>query len=554
VLESRPPEFAVRIDRRVPMQTADGVTLRADVYRPVRAGRTPTILVRIPFSKTFTNTLFATVIGRFWAERGYTVVVQGTRGRYESGGRFYPLISERQDGHDALAWVAGQPWFNGSVGTWGGSAFGHTQWALVDKDPASLHAMMVQIWSTDFHGVVHRGGAFALQSSLFWAMRSGGPTDVWPDETTLARAAATRPVRDADDRAGGDVAFFNDWIDHAERDAYWEAIDGTDRSRRLGAPIHLMAGWYDPFLPGQLADFVRIRRQSAPAVARRSRLVIGPWAHAETVQLPGNLAARNYRLESLAPSLPWFDRHLRGLLPIDDPSAPLRLFVMGINQWRDEQEWPLSRARPVAFYLRSDGHARGLSGDGRLAPEAPAAGEPADVFDYDPNDPVPTKGGAMLGSDAGIARQNDVEARNDVLVYSGPPLETDLEVTGDVSVRLYVSTTAPSTDFTAKLVDVHPDGAAYNVADGILRRSYVPVSAPARAQPTSIDIELGPTSIVFRRGHRIRLEISSSNFPRFDRNPNTGDAASTAVRSVTAMQALHHGPAAASFMLLPVVP
>jgi uncharacterized protein len=554
VLESRPAEFAVRIERSVPMQTADGVTLRADVYRPVRAGRTPTILVRIPFSKTLTNTLFATVIGRFWAERGYTVVVQGTRGRYESDGRFYPLISERQDGHDTLAWIAGQPWFNGRVGTWGGSAFGHTQWALVDEDPTRLHAMMVQIWSTDFHGVVHRGGALALQSALFWAMRSGGPTDVWPDETTLARAAATRPVRDADDRAGGDVTFFNDWIDHEQRDAYWEAIDGTDRSGRLGAPIHLMAGWYDPFLAGQLADFVRIRRESAPAVARRSRLVVGPWAHAETIQLPGTIAVRNYRLESLAPSLPWFDRHLRGLLPMDDPSAPVRLFVMGTNQWRDEEEWPLTRARPVAFYLRSTGHARGSTEDGRLVGEPPAAGEPADVFEYDPNDPAPTRGGAMLGPGSGIKRQNDVEARKDVLVYSGPPLETDMEVTGDVSVRLYVSTTAPSTDFTAKLVDVHPDGAAYNVADGILRRRYVPASDPARAQPTSVDVDLGPTSIVFRRGHRIRLEISSSNFPRFDRNPNTGDAAATAVRSVIATQAVHHGAAAASYLLLSVVP
>ena len=553
-LESRPAEFAVRIDRSVPMQTADGVTLRADVYRPVRAGRTPTILVRIPFSKTFMNRAFATVIGRYWAERGYTVVVQGTRGRYESDGRFYPLIAERQDGHDTLSWLAGQPWFNGRVGTWGGSAFGHTQWALVDDDPASLHAMMVQIWSTDFHSVVHRGGAVALQTTLFWAMRSGGPTDVWPDETALARAAATWPVRDADDRAGRDVAFFNDWIDHAERDAYWEAIDGADRPRRLRAPVHLMAGWYDPFLQSQVADFVRIRRESSSEVARRSRLVIGPWAHAETIRLPGNLTLPGYRLESLSPSLAWFDRHLRWLPPIDDPSAPVRLFVMGANHWRDEQEWPLARARPVALYLRSTGHARGTTEDGSLVPDAPAAVEPADVFEYDPNDPVPTKGGAMLGPGSGIARQNDVEARQDVLVYSTPPLEQDMEVTGEVSVRLYVATTAPSTDFTAKLVDVHPDGSAYNVADGILRRRYSPESDPSRAQPTSIDVDLGPTSIVFRRRHRVRLEISSSNFPRFDRNPNTGDVPSTAVRPVTAMQALHHGAAAASYVLLPVVP
>jgi putative CocE/NonD family hydrolase len=384
-------------------------------------------------------------------------------------------------------------------------------------------------------------------------MRSGGATDVWPDETALTSAAATLPVRQADDRAGGDVAFFNDWVDHAERGAYWDAIDGTDRPARLAAPMHLMAGWYDPFLPGQLTDFVRIRRESAPEIARQSRLVIGPWAHAEVITLPGNVTTRNYRLESLAPSLPWFDRHLRGLLRGDDVSAPVRIFVMGANQWRDEQEWPLARARPIVFYLRSSGQARSVRGDGRLAHEPPAAVEPADVFEYNPHDPVPTRGGAMLGPGAGIAIQSEVEARKDVLVYSTPPLDSDVEVTGDVSVRLYVATTASATDFTAKLVDVHPDGTAYNVADGILRRRYAPNAEPAHTQPTSIDLELGPTSMVFRRAHRVRLEISSSNFPRFNRNPNTGEAASTAVRLVTATQAVHHGPQTASYLLLPVV-
>jgi putative CocE/NonD family hydrolase len=226
---------------------------------------------------------------------------------------------------------------------------------------------------------------------------------------------------------------------------------------------------------------------------------------------------------------------------------------MGTNEWRNEQEWPLQRARPTAFYLRSGGRAQSAAGDGRLALESPGAAEPADVFHYNPRDPVPTRGGAMLGFGAGVQRQNDVEARKDVLVYSTSPLEEDIEVTGDVLVRLYVATTAPSTDFTAKLVDVHPDGAAYNVADGILRRRYTPEADPARVQPTSVDITLGATSIVFRRGHRVRLEISSSNFPRFARNPNTGEPASSAVLLERATQAVHHGPEAASYLLLPIV-
>jgi putative CocE/NonD family hydrolase len=553
-LEVRRAEYAVRIDRGAPMRTSDGVTLRADIYRPHRVEKTPTILVRIPFSKTLANSVFGTVIGRFWAERGYTVVIQGTRGRYESGGRFYPLRHERQDGVETLAWLAQQPWFDGRVGMWGGSAFGHTQWALVDDSPAALSTMMVQICSTDFHRMFYPGGAFALRSALFWAMRSGGAEDVWPGERELDRGAATLPLRGADDAAGADVPFFDDWVRHAERDVYWQTIDGTNRSAKLRAPIHLMAGWFDPFLPGQLADFVRIRSEGAPDVADQSRLVIGPWAHAETVTLPGGLTSRNYRLESLAPSVPWFDRHLRGLHPAADLSGPVRIFVMGANTWREETEWPPARARRVSYYLRSGGRAHGAGGDGGLATQPPSAAEPADVFRFDPADPVPTRGGAMLGPGAGVTPQNDVERRADVLVYTTQPLDADTEVTGDVVVRLHVATTAPATDFTAKLVDVHPDGTAYNVVDGILRRRYTTDANPAQARPTAIDIDLTATSMLFRRGHRIRLQVSSSNFPRFDRNLNTGDTGATGTRMTVATQAVHHGPDAPSHIVLPIVP
>jgi putative CocE/NonD family hydrolase len=557
VLDARQPENAVRVERGVAMLTSDGVTLVADVYHPLRVRVSPTILVRIPFSRTIVNSLFATVIGRFWAEHGYTVVIQGTRGRYESGGRHDPLVDERRDGLDTLAWLQQQSWFDGRVGMWGGSAFGYTEWAIADRlpsPPAGRSALMVQICSTSFHDMFYPGGAFSLSSALFWAVRSRGAEDETPGPDALQRGYAGFPLVKADERAAGDdIRFFNDWVEHQTADGYWRAIDGDDRARTLQAPVMLAAGWFDPFLPGQLADFIRIRRDARTDVAAATRLIIGPWAHAETVTLPGGIRNRHYRLESLAPSLPWFDRLLRSSGPGVQPLSPVRLYVMGANVWRDEQEWPLARAREMSWFLRSSGRANTLSGDGRLSTDAPIGDEPADTFAADPLNPVPTRGGVSLGYGAGVESQNAVEMRDDVLVYSTPPLGEDVEVTGPVSAVLYVATSAPSTDFTAKLVDVHPDGTAYNVSDGVVRRAHQPSATPAMANATPIEIALWPTSMVFRQGHRIRLEVSSSNFPRFDRNPNTGESTVTATATRIAAQAVHHGPRTPSRLVLPVV-
>ncbi len=353
----------------------------------------------------------------------------------------------------------------------------------------------------------------------------------------------------ADERVNRDINFFNDWATHRQRDEYWLGVDGTQRPETLTAPVLLMAGWYDPFLPSELDDFVRIRRGAKPQIANASQLIIGPWSHARPVALPGGPQLRNYRLESIEPSLAWFDRHLRGAMPSPEPDAPIKLYVMGANVWRQEQEWPLARTRYTPYYLHSDGSANTLLGDGSLSLRAPTAAQPPDTYTYDPQRPVPTAGGAMFGSQGGIARQETIEQRPDVLVYTTAPLEEDLEVTGPVALILFVSTTAPETDFTGKLVDVHPDGSAYNVSDGILRRSY----RGARF-PEEVRIELWPTSMVFLKGHRIRLEVSSSNYPRFDRHPNTGGTIATEQHPVVAIQSVHHGVETPSHLLLPVIP
>jgi uncharacterized protein len=551
--------YAVRAEQHVSMIAADGVALRADIFHPEHAGRTPTILVRIPFSKSFKNCFFEEMIGRIWAERGYTVVVQGTRGRYESDGSYYPLRGERDDGIQTLHWIARQPWFDGKIATWGGSAFGYTQFAIADQVNPGPTVLDIYEASTNFHGMFYPGGAFSLYSALSWTINSHGKEDLpdWPANYDIARGANGFPLVDADKRAiGKEVVFFRDWVNHREADSYWTNIDGIDRAAKIKAPVLLMGGWYDPFLPTQLDDFVRIRRLAPKAVAQRSKLIVGPWKHAGEVIFPDGSVSEKFRQASLSISLPWFDRILHtknGSQPAADSSV--RIFVMGSNKWRDEQEWPLARTRYTPFYLESHGSARGASSDGHLCLLPATHDEPDDTYVYDPRDPVPTAGGAMIGRAAGIANQDKIEFRSDVLNYTTPILKEDTEVTGPVTAILFVTTSSACTDFTAKLVDVHADGSAFNVCDGIIRRQYARPQAPGKAPgATEIRIDLWPTSIVFLKGHQLRLEISSSNFPRFDRNPNTGNPVSSETAPVIAHQSIRHGVDYPSRLILPIIP
>jgi len=541
-LGSGPPQFAVRIHRSMSMTTSDGVQLVGDLYLPRSAPSMPTILVRISYSKTFQNLLFATVVGRMWAEHGYAVFIQGTRGRYESGGDYEPFVNERRDGLETLAWLAEQPWFDGRVGMWGGSYFGYTQWALADQTDPGPSALLIQIASSRFYEMFYHGGAFALESGLYWALRSHGSVDVTVSAEQLDRGYGAVPLVETDDRAGADVSFFNDWVSHPELDEYWRNVDGESRTTSLRAPTLLMAGWFDPFLPGQLDDFQRIRAEAGPEIADETRLIIGPWGHAQTHALPDGYQPRNYRLESLAPSLPWFDRHLKGV--VTEPEfPPIRLFVMGENLWRDEQEWPLARTRFTPYFLDDR---EGRSG---LSKEMPTVtGHKNYVFD--PTDPVRSQGGAMLGPRAGM-REQARTARKDVLSFETETLDKDLEITGPLRVVLHVRTNAKSTDFTASLLEVHPDGRVFNVSEGILRRSYLPGGA---REPVVIEIRMWPTSLLVARGHRLRLDVSSSNYPRFDVNPNTGGNIATETESIRTEQTIFWGENAPSRIILPVVP
>jgi len=547
-LRIRPPEYFVKVDKSVAFTTQDGIKLVSDIYRPQRVEKTATILIRIPYTKNIQARFFSNVIGRLWAERGYTVVIQGTRGRYESEGRHVPFQKEREDGIATLNWIANQPWYNGKIGTWGASYFGYTQWVIADQVNPGLSALFVQIASTNFYEMFYPGGAFSFESALFWAARSYTDKDTPHSLEQLKEGYKELPLIEADNRTVGDVDFYNDWATHTQKDEFWRKVDGQNRTSTLKAPVLLLAGWFDPFLPTQLNDYQSIKSEAPSKVADETKLIIGPWAHARSAILPGGFVPRNYRLESLTPSLDWFDIHLKNR-PIIKEIAPVRIFIMGINEWRNEMEWPLARTKYTSVYLNSHGQANTQNGNGSLTLDLPTHGAYSDTFIYNPQNPVPSLGGTMLGPRAGTVIQNTVEDREDVLVYTGPILEEDIEVTGNIKVILYISTTSTNTDFTVKLVDVHTNGNAYNVSEGILRQDYKPSDFPVK-----IEIDLWPTSIVFFKGHRIRLEISSSNYPRFDRNQNTGRKIYQETKTVTAIQKVYHGPESPSELILPIIP
>lgn len=551
-LHVEPAQNRVKIERKVSFTVRDGTTLRADVFHPAGLKKTPTILVRIPFSETVETCFLEEVIGRLWAERGYTAVIQGTRGRFKSGGEFYPMSFEREDGIETLAWLAKQPWYNGEIGAWGGSAYGQTLWSIADQTSPAIKSMELYFTSTDFHQMFYTGNAFSLYTALGWTLRSHDKHKdevEWPTTARIVKAASRWPLRDADKGdLGHSVDFFQDWMRHKNVDEYWKQVDGENQNAKFHGPVLFLAGWFDPFLPTELNDFHNVCKTD---VTNKTRIIIGPWSHARDVELPNFQSTENkFRPKSVASSVPWFKETLgRQPCSAGQSQSPVSIFVMGVNQWRSENEWPLARTKYTPFFLQCRGHANGMLGTAT----AMAANNSFDDFTYDPNNPVPTVGGAMIGPAAGMYRQNTVEQRADVLTYTTQPMEQDIEVTGPVKLALYVSTDAPSTDFTAKLVDVYPNGSAYNLCSGILRKSYS-TAQTEKSIPTKIEIDLTATSNVFRKGHRIRLDISSSDFPRFDRNPNTGRDPVTESNPRIAHQKIFCGSNFQSQIILPVIP
>lgn len=570
------PLAAVTVELDVSMQTRDGVTLRANSYRPQGAGRWPVLMTRLPYGKDLPigSALLDPVQA---ARRGYAVIVQDTRGTGRSEGEWHPFVHEAQDGEDAIAWAAALPYSNGVVGMFGASYFGFTQWAAAVRRPPALKAIVpFETWRDPFNGLGGRGGALELGTIASWNLEMGmnvllrryalDPQALaaalwsWAAEVNALGASGywSLPLTEFAPLRRQDVApsFFAMVAapnDLSAEPIFSSAIAPYQAGVRI--PSFNIGGWYDIFLGDTIASYLAMTAAGAPA-----RLLIGPWSHSSQGRSVGELdfgvAAQagmiNLQTDLHGAQLRWFDHWLKGLDTglMDEP--PVKIFVMGANVWRDEAEWPLARALAVPFYLHANG---------RLGLDAPEAEAP-DTYHYDPSDPVPSLGGSTLMPPpfpSGPFDQQAIEARADVLVYTTGLLERDTEVTGPVHVHLWAASSAPDTDFVARLTDVFPDGRSINLADGILRARYR--QAAAGEAPSLIEpgrpylyiIDLWATSNVFKAGHRIRLQITSSSFPRWDRNPNTGHPFGQDAELAVAEQTILHDGDHPSFVLLSLV-
>jgi putative CocE/NonD family hydrolase len=559
--------YEVTAERNVAAKMRDGVTLRADIYRPKAEGKFPVLLVRTPYDKTGSMGF-----GLRAAARGYVVIAQDVRGRFESEGEWYPFRHESQDGYDTVEWAATLPYSNGKVGMFGGSYVGATQFLAAIAHPPHLAGISPTVTASNYHdGWTYQGGAFEQWFNESWAtglamntmrrrVESSGNAIAW----TKILPLRAYPVLEAPESEGL-APYFTDWLAHPNYDDYWKQWSIEDHYAQIQVPVLSFAAWYDIFLGGSLKNYVRLKTEAGTEAARRGqRLAVTVGGHAGQSST-GKVGAVEFGEKLLADSdevtLRWYDWLLKGEANGVEKEKPVRIFVMGKNEWRDEDDWPLARAKNTRYFLHSSGAANGLPGNGSLSSVAPADEKP-DQYVYDPNDAVPTIGGPLccgaLPTGIGPQDQRLAEARSDVLVYTTPAFAKDTEVTGPVSLDLYVSSSAVDTDFTGMLVDVWPNGFAQNLTSGILRLRYrSSQEKPELANPGEtyhLTVDLWATSNVFLTGHKLRLEVSSSNFPRFDRNLNTGEEQARATRMIKATNVVFHDKAHPSALIVPVVP
>jgi hypothetical protein len=567
----------IRVEKNMMVPLRDGVQLVTDIYRLEGAGPTPVLVVRTPYNKDGLVAGGSTFDILRAVQAGYTIVAQDVRGRYASEGTFNPHVQETDDGLDAFAWAAAQPWSSGAIGTFGGSYLGGTQWLPARKQPPALRAMAPSVTFSDgYEGCSYQGGAKVLHD-LRWVVANIVPTEM------KRRAARGENLLESDTPLDVEGAltelplathpfireyagFYLEWLAHRTPDDYWLASAPNAGYEQITAPALNISGWYDIFLWSTFQNYIGMKERGGSDKARRNqRVIIGPWTH---VNFGGSFPEREFGpgASSAAIDLPgihlrWFDRWLKGVDNGIDREPPVTIFVMGIDEWRSEADWPLPDTQYHPYYLHSGGQANTLHGDGTLSTESPGD-EPPDVYLYNPLRPVPTVGGQVIlpgGNAMGPRDQREVELRDDVLVYSTPVLDHLVEVIGPIELCLFVASSARDTDFTGKLVDVYPDGRAMILTEGILRaryrNSFTELELLEPDTVYEIQLNLWAAANVFLPGHRIRLEVSSSNFPRFDRNSNTGGeiANETADQYQPAINRIFHDAAHPSRLILPII-
>lgn len=559
------PEYRIRtqINLKVPMR--DGVNLAADVFRPDAPGKFPTLLLR-----SYHGTQGYMKMALYFARRGYAVVMVDVRGRYDSDGEFEFYVYEPEDGYDTQQWVGKQSWCNGKIGLFGHSYNGFTQ--LMPAPLQSPHVLCMipsSCQQTNF-GHIYNDGVLQLNVVITAGLFGSGRVL----QPTIAGVYSGDPFIDYDEiyrrlpliTALDDIVELPNvkkWIEHSTYDEYWKAHGIRDKYDLIQAPAYFINGWYGNLLLEGWRNLNGFRLQGGSAAAREgTKIIVGPWTHAVNRVDPDWPVdfGDNATYDSLDFHVRWYDFWLKGMENGIGEEPPIKIFVMGANQWRFENEWPLERTRFTPFYLHSGGKANSLRGNGSLTSEEPHPNAPTDGFVYDPDNPVPTVGGRISTNPElqGPRDRQALQKRQDILVYTSEPLEDDLEVTGPVELKLYAASSAVDTDFTAALTDVYPDGRAILICEGIRRASFrESLEHPAPIEPGKIyeyTVSLWETSNVFKPGHRIRLEVSSSDFPRYARNLNTGNRSGMSAEMLKARQTIHHSKRYPSRLVLPVIP
>jgi uncharacterized protein len=560
------PRYDPRLlhDQRVPMR--DGIAISADVYLPMAEGPFPTIVQWTPYESTRERFI---AWGVFYAQRGYAAVVVDVRGRYESDGVLDPWVLDGVDAQDTLTWAAGESWCNGRIGTWGRSYGGVVQWQLAHLGHPNLECIAPHVIHDDyFWDGYFTGGAFQLALTL-------GAAALWDSAMALVTGTSAAalllndrvfrhlPLIELDEvTIGRKVPYWRTWWEHQENDEYWQQF--RHRPEAVDVPIFQQGGWFDPYSGSHLRSFAGVGERVP------NRVLMGPWSHEEEVEtFKGDVDLAKAVTVIRDHDLAFYDRFLKQLDNGWDERPPLELYVLGADEWRGESEWPLAGTELTPWYLHSGGRANTMAGDGTLSLDAPSSGEPADRYSYDPDDPVPTIGGnnsiltmtqgAQTPVLPGPRDQRVLERRDDVLCYTSEPLERDLEVIGPIEMLLYAASSAKDTDFIVRLSDVYPEGKVIFLAEGMLRARYRGTEmgeSTELLEPGEVAefrIRCYPAANVFRRGHRLRLDVTSSSFPRFSRNLNTGEDVGTGTRMEVARQTVLHTDAYPSHVLLPVI-
>lgn len=542
-----PDTIVARYHHMVPMR--DGVRLATDIYLPDGKGSYPTLLIR----DIYTN---GSASGRQryarWATaNGYAFVFQSVRGRYDSEGHWYPYFQEIADGDDTISWIAEQDWSTGKVGMFGTSYLASVQWlAALENNPALVAIAPAMSPGNYYRDVAYPGGAFSLLSRASWGIGLVGSRTNQTYPIDWVKAIEHLPLDTLDKSLGFDIRHFRDWLDHPDYDGYWKPLNLEARAPEMSVPALNIGGWYDVFLRSTIGSFTTMREEAASEVARQGqRLVIGPWVHGWNKRQVGDLDfGPEAEIDDEALQLAWFDHWLKG--EGTQEGAPVKIFVMGENKWRDEQEWPLARTQFREYYLHQNG---------ALAPQKPKASAPAVSYRYDPADPVPTLGGNIMRPELrGPFDQRPLDEREDIVRFETEAFSEPTEITGPIKAVLYATTSGRDTDFMAKLVVVKEDGRAFNLVDGVIRARYrngfeVP-ELPEPGQSYRYELDLWATSYVLAPGEKLRLDVTSSNFPRLARNPNTGAPFARTSEMMAVDQSIHVDAERASHVILPFIP